>query len=122
MTATGAGAGEALMRAAAICDAMTPDEEGVAGIDFLQACAVEALQQVPVMSGRCVGCAFTPGTEASPSIVTSTKAAECVERSHAFWCHMPCDARGDKTHLCAGWAERLIERAEQGDPAGTDRR
>lgn len=101
----------ALTDAARVCDAATPDEEGVAGIDFLQACAAEALQDLPVMARRCAGCAFTPGTEAHADPCTRPRALHCVERSHPFWCHMAADELGDKTHLCAGWADALVERA-----------
>jgi hypothetical protein len=101
-----------LVELAALCDADTPDEHGVAGIDYLKACAVEALTESPIMQRPCSGCAFVSGTEASRDPITSMKAAECVERSHAFWCHMPSDGYGDKTHLCAGWISALMERGE----------
>lgn len=102
-----------LLKAAVVCDRATPDLEGVPGIDFLHACATEALQLAPTLPRRCVGCAYSPGTEANGTPTTRQAAKECVERSHPFWCHLVSDGLGEQTHLCAGWAAALRARASQ---------
>lgn len=96
---------------ARLCDRATVDGEGVAGVDYLPACAAEAVIAIPALAARCRGCAFTPGTDAADNPVTSNAASECVERSHPFFCHMVKDDLREPTHLCAGWIEALTERA-----------
>lgn len=103
-----------LMELASRCDAMTPDCDGVEGIDYLGACAAKAVADFPVLARRCAACAFTPGTEANGNPTTTAAARECVERSHPFWCHKAEDGDGFKTHLCAGWIDGLRARAHQG--------
>lgn len=101
-----------LLASAAKTDAASPAGDGVPGIDFLPACAVEALTSEPVLAAMCRDCAFRPGTDAHSNIVTRITAAGCVEASHPFWCHKATDQRGDVTHICAGWANAIVERAE----------
>ena len=99
-------------------DTMTPDLDGVPGIDFLPACALEAVTMFPMMARACLDCAYTPGTSASRYEPTARSARECVERSHAFWCHKAEDDLGKKTHLCRGWINALAARARfQDQPA-----
>lgn len=108
-----------LRAAAAFTDADTPDLEGVEGIDYLGAMAVEALDEFPVLRRRCIACAYTAGTEASQHPVTSAVARNCVERSHPFFCHKAEDRKGFKTHLCAGWGEGIRARAMEAGRATT---
>lgn len=82
---------------------------GVPGIDYLPDNAAEAATAFPTMTRPCAGCAYTPGTEANLSPTTSFLAREAAAARCAFFCHMAGGPRPeDKTHLCAGWAERVF--------------
>lgn len=104
-----------IARAALITDARTPHCEGVPGIDYLPACASDAIRELPLLFRRCKGCAFRTGTEAFRNQLTRSAALECVSRSHPFMCHMAEDEIGEKTHLCAGWADAIVSRAHLQD-------
>lgn len=52
---------------------------------------------------RCNDCAFTPGTEANLSNLTSHKASMCAMIGEPFFCHI-----GKEQKLCAGWVERVL--------------
>jgi len=101
-----------LLASAAKTDAASPAGDGVPGVDFLEACAAEAITDYPVLSAKCRDCAFRHGTEANGYWLTRITAAGCVEASHPFWCHKATDRRGETTHLCAGWADAIVQRAE----------
>lgn len=57
-------------------------------------------------SGRCAGCAFTPGTDAHDSPLTLPKAEMCARARVPFLCHeSPEDART----TCAGYREAVAQ-------------
>jgi hypothetical protein len=70
--------------------------------------AKEMSDQFKYRKSRCHDCAFTKGTEANTSGVTSIKATLCAEVPEPFYCHFNADGNelaDGKEVLCQGWVE-----------------